>query len=262
MKNISKIAKAFLGALFIVSCASNGVAQTAENAPDTYEIEDEEETKTAITKESKAKKEKSSRTGIADLFSFGNKGDYVEYEDASLFSKEITGLKEQKAVVVIRTDNHNAGFGSSFSGGYYYIQFDNDSRQKLLKAIDSYFADFDNRVLSPKAKHADKAYGKISYRLDWGSIKSSTPNNGSGTGYCGYEFIKKSPYFCIYNYPFANDYYKVAGESTTRESKKYQVYFTRAQLRQLKEVLSDETINGVLYGSPVEETVPVEADEY
>ena len=107
----------------------------------------------------------------------------------------------------------------------------------------------------------NKAYGKIKYRLDWGSISSSTPNHGEGEGTLGYEFVKGSPYFTISNYPFENDYYKVAGDATSRESMQIRYYFTKAQAKQLVERTELDYIRNILSGTN-EMPAPTEADEY
>ena len=59
----------------------------------------------------------------------------------------------------------------------------------------------------------------------------------------GYEFIKGSPYFTLSNYPFNNDNYEKIGSTTSRESLSINYYFTRAQLKELKEFISNENIS-------------------
>ena len=97
--------------------------------------------------------------------------------------------------------------------------------------------------------------------LDWGTVASSTPNNGSGQGYCGYEFEKGSPYFTISNFPFVNDYYEVVKGSTTRESMGLKFYFTKSQAKQLAAFLSNEVIYKALTDAKVI-FIPTQADEY
>ena len=121
----------------------------------------------------------------------------------------MSGLKEKQATLVINTENYNAGFGSSYMAAYYIVTFDESAREKLIKSINNYLEDFENKRLQRNDKKTYQAYGKIPMHLDWGTVASSTPNNGSGQGYCGYEFEKGSPYFTISNFPFVNDYYEV-----------------------------------------------------
>ena len=105
------------------------------------------------------------------------------------------------------------GWGSYYLLAYYYIQFDDANRWKLLNAIDNYFSDFENKNLQRKGKDTERTYGKVSYRLDWGSVSSTTQNHGTGDGYMGYNFMKGSPYFTIKNFPFKNDHFDDASET-------------------------------------------------
>ena len=118
---------------------------------------------------------------------------------------------------------------------------------RIAKAAQQYFDDFENKKLVDKKNIAKNAYGPINYKLNWGTFKSSTPNNGTGTGYLGYEFVKKQPYFIIWNYPFQNDYYEIVKDSTTRESAPVKFYFTRNQLKQLIDTLSEENLQNYYY---------------
>ena len=253
--------------LVLISCGSTKEVQAS---PDTYVAADEiaapdgnpdetTEGKSATTKDTGKKK----KNAIEEFFTFGNKDDYIIFDQTTVFTKEITGMTEKNANVVIRYDNHMAGFGSYNSAGYYYLQFDKDSRAVLAKAAEAYFSDFENKRLKRKAKNTDKTYGKIGYSLHWGTISSSTPNNGVGEGYCGYEFVKGAPYFTIYNYSFYNNYYERAGDATTRNSNFVKYYFTRAQLRQLLNMISEETITEqIINNDPDFILNPTMSDEY
>ena len=201
--------------------------------------------------------------GLSDLLSFGNKDDYIFYDQTTVFTKEISGLTEKKASVVIRYDNQMAGFGSYNSAAFYFLQFDKENRAVLARAAEAYFSDFENKRLQRKGRHTDRAYGKIQYMLNWGTISSSTPNNGTGEGYVGYEFVKGAPYFTIYNYEFENDYYAKAGDATTKHSNFVKYYFTKSQLRQLVNLLSEDNINAQLLANSGNFILnPSSADEY
>lgn len=206
--------------------------------------------------------QKKKKNPIQDFFTFGNKDDYIRYDTTTVFAKELTGrLNEKDADIYLRTDDFMAGFGSYYLASYYIVQFDDANKEILAKAVENYLDDFENKRLNRKGKKTEKTYGKINYRLDWGPISSSTPNHGKGTGYLGYEFVKGSPYFTISNYPFENEYYKVAGDATTRESQTLKYFFTKAQARQLVERTQNEYIKKVLSGTN-ELPAATEADEY
>lgn len=255
-------------AAVFISCGST---KEIQSAPDTYvsneEISapetDNSDKAEKISTETVTKNPKKKKNAIEQFFTFGNKDEYIFYDQTTVFTKEITGMTEKKASVVIRYDDHSAGFGSYNTAMYYYVLFDKDNRATLARAVESYFSDFENKRLQRKGKKTDKAYGKIGYRLSWGSISSSTPNYGYGEGYCGYEFIKGSPYFTIYNYEFENIYYERAGDATTRKSNFVKYYFTKSQLRQLLNLLSEEKINEQILENDSEFIfTPSTSDEY
>ena len=250
---ISAVALCIFGML-AVSC---GTTKNVQAPADVYEDDTTEETTeigengeaVAIKKsdkEAKKAKDPKKKNFIQEMFTFGNRDEYQKYYEISLYEKEITGLKEKRATTLIRTDDYKAGFGCYYMMAYYIIQMDEIARTKLVQAIDAYLSDFENKNLQRKGKHTDRAYGKIAYRLDWGSVSSSTPNMGTGEGYMGYEFIKGSPYFSITNYPFENLNYEKIGSTTTRESMSINYYFTRAQLKELKEFISNENISNLV----------------
>lgn len=253
-------------AAVFISCGST---KEIQSAPDTYiseedvtapVIEDAEKTEKVTTPSTTSKKKKSA---IEDFFSFGNKDEYIFYDQTTVFTKEVSGMTEKNAPVVVRYGDHMAGFGSWNSALYYYMVFDKDNRATLAKAIEAYFSDFDNKKLIRKGKKTDKEYGKIKYRLSWGTLSSSTPNYGFGEGYCGYEFVKGAPYFTIFNYSIKNDYYERAGEATTKQSNFVKYYFTKSQLRNLLNVLSEDKITEEILANDTEYIFsPTGADEY
>ncbi|MCR5436723.1 MAG: hypothetical protein K6E97_06640 [Treponema sp.] len=264
---------AALIAVLFCSCESSKVEQ--QSNPDSYDEEtetvlqaetsEEKKSEGKTTKiETKTKKSSVFNNPFKDFTSFGNKSDYIRYEKGSVFTKEVMGgLKEKETDILIRTDNYMTGFESSYMAGFYIIQFNETARQKLAAAVDNYLSDFENKRLERKGKQTEKKYGKINYQLNWGTIKSSTPNNGKGTGYLGYEFVNGSPYFTISNFAFVNDYYKVAGEATSRESLAVKYYFTKAQITKLVECMSDDIIKARISEMQSDESVLTEsADTY
>lgn len=257
-------------AAVFISCGST---KEIQSAPDTY-ISEEDVTAPVVEDSDNAEKiaapaptqkgtPKKKESALADFLKFGNKDEYIFYDQTSVFTKEVTGMTEKNAPVVVRYGDHMAGFGSYNSGMYYYMVFDKENRAKLAKAVDAYFSDFENKRLKRKGKKTDKEYGKINYRLSWGVISSSTPNYGFGEGYCGYEFIKGKPYFTIFNYNIKNDYYERAGEATNKHSNFVKYYFTKSQLRQLLNSLSEDTITEQVLENDTEYIFyPTSSDEY
>ena len=265
-KTNSKILAAALlsTAVLFTSCQSSKTA--TKTAADEYDTEDTDKKEiaapSASNEETQIQLQTKKVNAFQDFFTFGNKNDYVRYDSTTVFTKEITGgLKEKDADVYLRTDDLRTGFGSSYLAAYYIVQYDEANRKKLENAVQRYLSDFENKKLNRKDRKSEKAYGKIKYRLDWGSISSSTPNHGEGEGYLGYTFVKGSPYFTISNYPFNNDYYEVAGDSTSRESLTLTYFFTKAQAKQLVERTAPEYVNRILNGTN-EMPEPSEVDEY
>ncbi len=77
----------------------------------------------------------------------------------------------------------------------------------------------------------------------------------------GYEFIKGSPYFVLSNYAFSNDNYERIGDTTSRESLPLSFYFTRAQLREVLELISEDNVKKVV-AEMNENYITTGADEY
>lgn len=176
------------------------------------------------------------------LFKYGNIGDYISVDETSVFVPNAFGvLKQKRATVTIDPKLNEAGFGSAYLAAYYYLFMDSDSRKAVMKAIDNYFSDFDKKRLKRDYASSFKVYGKAPVRLRWGTLSNSTPNNGETDMNFGYKFKEKSPYFCITIYPTFNEYSNVT-EAADKESLMLTYYFTKAQLLELKSMLSEESI--------------------
>lgn len=214
-----------------------------------------------MTAEDSIKSARRKTNAFQDFFTIGNKNELMICDQTSLFTTGVSGKPTQKeAIIALNTKDGTAGFGSPYLAAYYIVQMDETARKKLAKAVDDYISDFDNKRLQRKGRNLLKQYGAIDVRLHWGSLRGSTPNNGSGKLNMGYSFENKSPYFTLSTYPVKNDYYDVVGDSTTRESLSLKYYFTKAQARALVEMLSDEALADYL--GVTKPFIPVESDEY
>lgn len=225
--------------------------------PDSYDDYEESETTVEIPTSQKKK------NPFLDMFKFGNIDKYVELDATSCFSKNAVGsLKQYAATVTLDPELLEAGFGTRYLAGYYYIFMDAENRALLKKAMEKYFSDFENKKLERKNKKTEKAYGKMKIRLRWGTIKTSTPNNGEGKVTLGYEFVNNSPYFKISIPEIGNEYYKVTN-AVSRGSTRIYLYFTKSQLSSLVEMISDENLADAMikYNEEVSGT-PVDAEEY
>lgn len=240
-----------ISALLLASCSST--------KSDFALTEDATETKNEKTN---AKKKQEKKQFV--LFKYGNIGDYISVDETSVYVQNLFGvLKQKKATVTIDPKRNEAGFGSSYLAAYYYLFWDTESRKAFLNSIDSYFSDFENKRLNRKLNSSEKVYGKSDVRLRWGALSNSTPNNGKGKMYLGYKFKNKSPYFSITIYPVFNEYSKIT-DAVDKESMMLTYYFTKSQLADLKNMLSDETISKALFDYTSDDTFAneVEVDEY
>ncbi len=197
------------------------------------------------------------------LFKYGNIGDYISLDETSVFVPNAFGvLKQKKATVTIDPKLQEAGFGSSYLAAYYYLFWNAAARESLIKAIDNYYSDFENKRLKRDNGNSYKIYGKIPVRLRWGTLSNSTPNNGETEMYVGYKFKEKSPYFVITIYPAFNEYSNVT-DAVDRESMMLTYYFTKAQLLDLKSMLDNEVISKTLIDFNSDDVViETESDDY
>lgn len=267
-KNIIKISAGIVSILLLLaSCQSAKEEVSSDNYNQTVKIEVEEggQSEEAMDDEvsevdettagqqntktdSKTFGTKTQKSWAKDFFTFGNKNDYIPMEETSkIITKDFKGLTEQEVTFLLGVDTNLAGFGCSIIGVYFITQFDDVARAKIASAAEQYFDDFENKRLVTKKNVSKNAYGSIDYKLNWGSLRSSTPNNGTGTGYLGYEFVKNQPYFIFWSYAIQNNYYEIVGDSTTRESSPVKFYFTRNQLKKLVDILSEENLENYYF---------------
>lgn len=222
-----------ISALLLASCSST--------KSDFALTEDATETKNEKTN---AKKKQEKKQFV--LFKYGNIGDYISLDETSVFTPNAFGvLKQKNATVTVDPKHNEAGFGSSYLAAYYYLFWDEYSRKAFLDSIDTYFSDFENKRLKRNNNSSFKIYGKTDVRLRWGTLSNSTPNNGTGKMNLGYKFNNKSPYFTITIYPIFNKYSEIS-DAVNKESIMLTYYFTKSQLYDLKEMLSNETISNAL----------------
>lgn len=238
----------------LISCASKQPQEAV--VADSYDS-DEGAVKLETNTTQKTKKKTNNKNAYAlpnnknaleSFFTFGNKDDIVIFDQSSVFTEKIgSGIKQQTSNIILNAkDTRQCGFGSAYMAAYYIFLIDSDNKEKITNAYNSYLSDFENKRLNRKDKKSLKAYGEITANYKWGSISMSTPNHGTGKAQLGYEFYKGSPYFVISNYPIKNDYYDVVQDATSPESMRLKFYFTKAQIKDFLEKVSDDKINAVI----------------
>ncbi len=264
-KIILKLTFALCLSTILISCTSIKNQQEIpadEYSSETVEVEKGEAIEVNQNNGEMQVPQKKKKNALESFFTFGNKDDFVYGDEFSLFTKgTVGGIKQKKADFMIAPEKYTAGFGSTYMAAYYIVQLKQESRQKFINAFNSYLSDFDNKRLERKGRNTYKKYGNMEVHLDWGTIKSSTPNHADGTAYLGYEFVKGSPYFTITTYQMHNDYWDLIGDSTTKDSLALKYYFTKAQASQLCSMLEQEKINSYLMGYSSDDFLTPESED-
>ena len=121
--------------------------------------------------------------------------------------------------------------------------FDEKDVALIAEGFEKYLADFDAHVLiKNKTMKTRKMYtSKGNCRVEWGTIKAMINNYGDAKFHVGYEFKKNSPYFCI----IVKDCKNIAtdlGSNVAEKSVEVQLYFTKAEARQLLEKIGRERV--------------------
>ena len=142
------------------------------------------------------------------------------------------------------------------------ITMDEYNRTQLEKAINQYINDFSNKKLNRKDTKSFKTYGKIEGRLDWGTIKASTPNYGYCTINLGYQFHGKSPYFTLTIFPTYNLHHDRDTRAQT-DSIEVEIFLTKAQAKTLVSLYGQELVDMVLNENKIETFEQLQdVDEY
>lgn len=264
MKCVKATALLFATCLMFAGCASSKVKESVEASADTYVSEESdviEETSEVTNKSTKkttsTKKKKSFNLG--DIF----KSKFVPIGESSVYSTMVFGgIKQQAAQIVYYPSRELSGFGSAYMAAYYYLTFDDKARHEFINAVDQYFKDFDNKKLKRDDKKSFKVYGSVKTKAYWGTIKTSSPNNGEGKLELGYKFVDKNPYFSLTMQPVINQTF-LDGGSEVEESLQLHYYMTKNQCRMLADALSDEALAKAIYEYEVSEYgVPEVEDSY
>lgn len=178
----------------------------------------------------------------------------------------LDGITKVDCSFTISNKSKTAGLSNKYMGVYYYLTFDESGRKAFRMAYEQYIKDFENKKLIRKTNKTIKVYGKASSRVEWGSVKNSTPNAANLKVNLGYEFKNNSPYFKISSAAVVNANYDRAPTTLPRESARIEYYFTKAQAKALYDFLAEDNLAKYLEVQyvDIEETDDTisEADEY
>ncbi|MCQ2592728.1 MAG: hypothetical protein MJ188_08075 [Treponema sp.] len=166
--------------------------------------------------------------------------DEIRFSTAGL----IGGIKPQNGNLSIDFKSETAGFGSSYLAAYYYSLFDDAARAKIIKAVNAYYKDFENKKLQRNSNKTQMSYGKTKASIKWGTIKSNIAYGAENVEFLlGYEFINNSPYFTIKAMPVPDTVHDFDGVHQPEMSCFLGYYFTKAQAKVLIDFLSNENLS-------------------
>lgn len=183
---------------------------------------------------------------------------YIFYEQTPLSTGTIGyGIKPRTAEIFVDPKTKKVGIQVYYQSSFFDFMFDEKDVALIAEGFEKYLADFDAHVLiKNKTMKTRKMYtSKGNCRVEWGTIKAMINNYGDAKFHVGYEFKKNSPYFCI----IVKDCKNIAtdlGSNVAEKSVEVQLYFTKAEARQLLEKIGRERVKQELQ----EQAVP--ADSY
>ena len=169
---------------------------------------------------------------------------YIFYEQTPLSTGTIGyGIKPRTAEIFVDPKTKKVGIQVYYQSSFFDFMFDEKDVALIAEGFEKYLADFDAHVLiKNKTMKTRKMYtSKGNCRVEWGTIKAMINNYGDAKFHVGYEFKKNSPYFCI----IVKDCKNIAtdlGSNVAEKSVEVQLYFTKAEARQLLEKISRERV--------------------
>ena len=169
---------------------------------------------------------------------------YIFYEQTPLSTGTIGyGIKPRTAEIFVDPKTKKVGIQVYYQSSFFDFMFDEKDVALIAEGFEKYLADFDAHVLiKNKTMKTRKMYtSKGNCRFEWETIKAMINNYGDAKFHVGYEFKKNSPYFCI----IVKDCKNIAtdlGSNVAEKSVEVQLYFTKAEARQLLEKIGRERV--------------------
>ena len=192
---------------------------------------------------------------------------FTKIEPFNAYLKPTVGnLLVRKGNLIYREGTDVAGFEMYYDSSAYALQFAKDARAVAIKAVESYFEDFDEKRLdrNAPAKQTRQAYGFCEGYEDFGVVSGMMTNYSRPKVFFGYTFVKRVPYFTVNVRPAKN---LAVNEKTEEGALKAntieQTYFmTKAQAKRLAVFLSDDNVDALYAASSIGEPTAEElADE-
>lgn len=189
-----------------------------------------------------------------DLFVGTSK--YVEYDDVLLQTGNVfLKQKERDSTMIYNPKTQEAGVATYYQTMYFNFVFSQAEREQIIKAVDTYLSDFENKRLIHNNNKSTKMYGIGKCFVDFGTTKIMMNHEAKTSYKVGYRFEKKTPYFVI-SVQGAKDQAENQSEYQVKDFPTVTMYFTRAQAKDFAAKLNqdqldvlqadyDEKVNGV-----------------
>ncbi|WP_407397135.1 hypothetical protein [Treponema sp.] len=169
-------------------------------------------------------------------------GSFDEFEIGSgtLKTKKMASsdLSAQDFIVKFNPRKNTASLHYKKLGLKERLIFDVDGRNTLIEAYKAYLADYEAKNLNRKKTKFEPQYGQARMKIDWGAFSYNMTAHPKAD--FGYIFFGKSPYFAIRVHSIKSEETK---DGIAPEYSGAILYFTRAELKDLAEALSEETIS-------------------
>lgn len=177
--------------------------------------------------------------------------DEVELGAGTLYLKNVfsASLQRKDFSVMLYPDNGTAGILYKTTLTRLRLALDEDARNKITNAYNTYLKDYDEKKLDRKQTKFKAVYGSARARFAWGSMSYTYYGNPKIS--MGYIFAGKSPYFCIM-IPATEAVKNESSYLTIRNGGDI-LYFTRAQAGDLIKAISDDEIQDAINTYYIEE---------
>lgn len=176
---------------------------------------------------------------------FVGKQKYIEYDDVELQTNSVfQQQKERISTMIYNPTTKKGGVSTYFQTMYFNFLFNEGDRELIIKAVDKYLDDFQNKRLIHNNNKSTKMYGNGKCYAEFGTVKMMMTHEANTTFKTGYRFEKKSPYFVI-SVQGAKDEAPNQPEYTVKEFPTVTMYFTRAQAKDFAEKLSQDQLDAL-----------------
>lgn len=244
-------------------------AQNSAPAADTDYIEEEKNTSYSTeeadqyvdVKNANKKNSKEIHNPFEGFFST-KQSNYIFYDEMNLSTGTIgASIKPKVANVFVNPKTQTPGIQVYYQSAWYNFMFDQKAYSIIAEGLDKYIEDFEaHRLIKNKYMKTRRMYSeKGKCRVEWGSVKIMQNYWGDAYFHVGYEFKNNSPYFCI----IVKDCKNLAqdqGQFAQEKSIEVQLYFTKAQAKDLLSKISKSAYSDALFDA--DDEIKVQSDEY